>query len=146
MRTQIQTICKRAAAASVAAAGTLALGTSSALAAAGSTATGAAAGGGGATSGGTSLTTVAQNAGTTVHTLTLVGIGIALAITALIGVFLHKPKVLLVGICVAIGAFFFVNGGAANVANNTASGLANGSAQSSGASTGSAGIPGVNVP
>jgi hypothetical protein len=138
------TIYRRAAAVAAATALELAVSASNALAAAHTATGGGAAATGTPSGGGTSLTTVAQNAGTTVHTVALVLIGICLAVTAVIAVALSKPKVLLVGVLVAVGAFFFVNGGAANVAGNTANGLANGSGQSQAA--GNAGIPGITGP
>jgi hypothetical protein len=97
------------------------------------------------TGSGQDLMSLANGAGTDVHTIALIGIGAGMAVTAVVTVYLHKWKALLVGMGIAIGAFLFVNGGAANIANNTANKLAGAQASQASSGTGT-GIPGVSGP
>jgi hypothetical protein len=124
----------------------LAVGVSGALAKTATAAT-AATGSGATTGSGQDLMNLAQTAGSDVHTLALIAIGAGMAVTAAVTMYLHKWKSLLVGMGIAIFAFMFVNGGAANIANNTSNKLAGGqSSQVSGGSGIATGIPGVSGP
>jgi len=96
------------------------------------------------TGSGQDLMSLANGAGSDVHTIALIAIAAGMAVTAVVCVWKHKWTVLLVGMGIAIGAFLFVNGGASNLASNTANNLSG--AQASGTAGAASGIPGVNAP